>query len=121
MEIQTLNHRHIEASSHLFIETFSREPWNERYETDEEVKQYFVNFLALDSCLGFVCLEEERLVALCIGMRKPWLKGVEYYIDQLCVAPDCQHQGIGSRFLAEIERRVKDLGMKGLLLNTEHF
>ena len=81
--------------------------------------RYFTDFLSLDSCLGFVGLEDGRLIALCIGMRKPWLKGVEYYIDQFCIAPDYQQKGIGSRFLAEIERRIADLGMKGILLNTE--
>lgn len=119
MEIQTLEHRHIEACCRLFIDAFSHEPWNECYESDEEVRQYFVNFLALDNCLGFVGLEGKRLVALCIGMRKPWLKGMEYYIDQFCVSPSCQHRGIGSRFLAEIERRITKSGMAGLMLNTE--
>ena len=119
MDIQLLGKHHIEMCSRLFMDTFSREPWNEQYESDEEVNRYFVNFLSLDSSLGFVGLEEGRLIALCIGMRKPWLKGVEYYIDQFCVAHDRQHKGTGSQFLAEIERRIADMGMKGMLLNTE--
>ena len=119
MDIQLLGKHHIEMCSRLFMDTFSREPWNEQYESDKEVIRYFTDFLSLDSCLGFVGLEDGRLIALCIGMRKPWLKGVEYYIDQFCIAPDYQQKGIGSRFLAEIERRIADLGMKGILLNTE--
>ena len=119
MDIQLLEKHHITACSQLFMDTFSREPWNEQYESDEEVFNYFTNFLSLDSFLGFIGLEEGRIIALCVGMRKPWLKGVEYYIDQFCIAPRYQSQGIGSRFLAEIERRVVDLGMQGILLNTE--
>lgn len=119
MDIQLLEKHHIAACSRLFIDAFSCEPWNEQYESDEEVRRYFTDFLSLDSFLGFVGLEEGRIIALCVGMRKPWLKGVEYYIDQFCVAPEHQGQGIGSRFLAEIERRVADWGMKWILLNTE--
>ena len=103
----------------MFIDAFSREPWNEQYKSDEEVRRYFTNFLSLDSFLEFVGLEGGRIIALCAGMRKPWLKGVEYYIDQFCVAPEYQGQGIGSRFFAEIEHRIADWGMKGILLNTE--
>lgn len=119
MNIQLLEKQHIDACSRLFIDAFSREPWNEQYESDEEVRRYFTDFLSLDSFLGFVGLEEGRIIALCVGMRKPWLKGVEYYIDQFCIAPEYQGQGIGSRFLAEIEHRMADWGMKGILLNTE--
>lgn len=119
MEIQLLEKLHIEACSQLFVEAFSREPWNEQYESDREVIGYFTAFISLDSFLGFVGIESGRVIALCVGMRKPWLKGVEYYIDQFCVAPDFQRRGIGRLFLAGIERRIADLGMKGILLNTE--
>lgn len=119
MEIQLLEKFHIEACSQLFVEAFSCEAWNEQYESDREVIGYFTTFLSLDIFLGFVGIESGRVIALCVGMRKPWLKGVEYYIDQFCVAPDFQCRGIGSLFLAGIERRIADLGMKGILLNTE--
>jgi len=95
MEIQLLEKLHIEACSQLFVEAFSREPWNEQYESDREVIGYFTAFISLDSFLGFVGIESGRVIALCVGMRKPWLKGVEYYIDQFCVAPDFQCRGIG--------------------------
>ena len=71
MDIQLLGKHHIEMCSRLFMDTFSREPWNEQYESDKEVIRYFTDFLSLDSCLGFVGLEDGRLIALCIGMRKP--------------------------------------------------
>ena len=64
MDIQLLEKHHIEMCCRLFVDVFSREPWNEQYESDEEVNRYFVNFLSLDSSLGFVGLEEGRLIAL---------------------------------------------------------
>ena len=101
------------------MDTFSRPPWNERYESREEVRKYFSNFLGLDNFLGFVGTIGENLVALCVGMRKPWLKGTEYYVDQFCVAHACQRKGIGSLFLHEIEKQLTDREIKGILLNTE--
>ena len=52
-------------------------------------------------------------------MRKPWLKGIEYYIDQFYVASEYQRSGVGSLFLPEIEQYIEALGMNGMLLNTE--
>lgn len=109
----------IEKCVTLFMDTFSRPPWNERYESREEVRKYFSNFLGLDNFLGFVGTIGENLAALCVGMRKPWLKRTEYYIDQFCVAHACQRKGIGSLFLHEIEKQLTDREIKGILLNTE--
>lgn len=119
MKIQKLDHSQIDECSLLFMDVFSREPWNEQYESEEEVRNYFLNFLSFDNCLGFVGLENERIIAVCIGMRKPWLKGIEYYIDQFYVASEYQRSGIGSFFLSEIEQYIESIGMKGILLNTE--
>lgn len=52
-------------------------------------------------------------------MKKPWMKGIEYYIDQFCVAHSLQRQEIGSLFLAEIQRYLDHNNMNGILLNTE--
>lgn len=62
---------------------------------------------------------DEKIVALSIGMKKPWIKGMEYYIDELCVSYELQGKGIGSSFIKEIEHDIKQLGMNGILLLTE--
>ena len=45
MKIQKLDHSQIDECSLLFMDVFSREPWNEQYKSEEEVRNYFLNFL----------------------------------------------------------------------------
>lgn len=52
-------------------------------------------------------------------MKKPWIEGVEYYIDQFCVLYDMQGSGIGSWFINKIEENIKIQGMNAIILNTE--
>ena len=52
-------------------------------------------------------------------MKKPWIEGLEYYIDQFCVSYEMQGKGIGSWFINKIEESIRTQGMNGILLNTE--
>ena len=69
--------------------------------------------------LGYVLKGQTGIAALCIGTKKPWIQGTEYYIDQFCVKPDRQGREIGSRFLKLIEREIQAEGMNAIILNTE--
>ncbi len=119
LEIQRMQERHVSQCVHLYMAAFSREPWNEHYDGEAEVRNYFINCFQYDSFLGFTVFSGTKIVALCTGMKKPWIKGIEYYIDQFCVSPDLQGRGIGSWFLKEIEALLSLDNIKGVLLNTE--
>ena len=117
--VRPLTPNDISACAALYIRTFSAPPWCDGLPTDKPVIAYFENFLQLDAFLGYIALQNGKLVALSAGMKKPWIGGVEYYIDEFCVDPDLQGQGIGSKFLAAIEEDLSPRGMRGILLNTE--
>ena len=52
-------------------------------------------------------------------MKKPWIAGMEYYIDEFCISYDFQWKGIGSSFLKGIEELLIDEKVEGMILNTE--
>ncbi len=54
-----------------------------------------------------------------LGYIKHWYTGTEYYIDELCIRTDRQGAGAGTFFLAEIEKAIKELGLKQIFLQTE--
>lgn len=69
--------------------------------------------------LGYIGLIDKKVIALSIGMKKPWICGLEYYIDEFCIRYDFQGKGIGSLFLKNIEDLLADDNVEGMLLNTE--
>lgn len=103
----------------LFIDTFTKEPWNDVYESREQVVSLFNNHFNNNYFVGYVAMLDDKVVALSIGMKKPWIEGIEYYIDQFCVSYETQGKGIGSWFIKEIEENIKKQGMNGMILNTE--
>lgn len=103
----------------LFIDTFSSEPWNDVYDSKKQVTDFFANHMNNNYFLGYVLKDEDNIVALSIGMKKPWINGFEYYIDEFCVKVGMQGMGVGSRFLRLIEEDIKVQGMNAIILNTE--
>lgn len=103
----------------LFIETFSKEPWNDIYESREIVVDFFNNHFNNNYFVGYVAMLDDKIVALSMGMKKPWIKGMEYYIDQFCISYEMQGKGIGSWFIKEIEENITKQGMSAIILNTE--
>jgi len=110
----------IDRCAALFMDTFSKEPWNDAYDSVEQVVRFFNGHLANNYFAGYVAMLQNQMIALCLGMKKPWVKGMEYYIDEFCVRSDLQGTGIGSRFLKEIEKDIREQGMDGMILNTQN-
>lgn len=103
----------------LFIETFTKEPWNDVYESREQVVKFFINHYNNNYFLGYAALLHDRVVALSIGMIKPWIRGLEYYIDEFCVSYEMQGRGIGTWFIKAIEEDIKEQEINAMMLNTE--
>lgn len=119
MHLEKMSETHVAKCADLFIDAFTREPWKDEYSSAEQVVGYFRNCLKFDSFIGYVLKEGGETVSLCLGMKKQWINGTEYFIDQFCVKPGLQGQGIGSAFLKMIENSVRGQGMNAMILQTE--
>ena len=51
-------------------------------------------------------------------MIKPWIEGLEYYIDEFCVSYASQGKGYGSQFLDLVDADIKKKGLNAIILNT---
>lgn len=119
LKVIKLSEEYVEECIDLFIDTFSREPWNDEYNSRQHVNDFFRNHMKNNYFLGFIGVINKRVVALSIGMKKPWISGMEYYIDEFCIGYDFQGKGIGSSFLKEIEKLLISEEVEGMILNTE--
>lgn len=103
----------------LFIQAFSKAPWNDTFSSPQQVIDFIKAYMESSSFIGYVLHFNQQMAAICIGAKKPWINGMEYYIDQFCVSPHLQNRGIGSLFLHMIEDDIKKHGMNAMLLSTE--
>lgn len=118
MEITNMSEEHLEECTDLLIDVFTNPPWNDTYSSRQQVMEFLRNHMNNNYFAGYVLKEKNHVIAMSVGMKKPWLNGMEYYIDQFCVKPDLQGKGIGSYFLKRIEEDIKKKNMNAIILNT---
>ncbi|NIK76805.1 GNAT superfamily N-acetyltransferase [Paenibacillus castaneae] len=111
----------LEECVDLFIDVFTREPWNDVYESRDQVKRFFENHFNNNYFLGYVAIVDKEIIALSLGMRKPWIEGMEYYIDEFCVSAKMQRSGVGSQFMKLIEIDLKAKNLNSVLLLTDKY
>ena len=119
MKIEKMTEEHLDECVNLFTEVFSEAPWYDLYSSRRQVVDFFQNYFANNFFVGFVLKDEGVIAALSLGAKKPWIDGLEYYIDQFCVKTDLQGKGVGSRFINLIEKAVAKEGMNAIMLNTD--
>lgn len=117
LTIRIFDRSQIMEAVSLYQKVFKSEPWNVN-DSDEEVTEYFSNMLSNDMFLGYAAYYNGRIAALSAGFVKPWVKGFEYYIDQFCVDIDLQGKGIGTEFLAFIEKDLHGKRINNIFLLT---
>ena len=103
----------------LFKKAFAGDPWHDdrsdRTQLLEYIKEISNGYNALN--YGLVC--DRKLIAMSVGMIRHWWEGTNYNIEELCVDPDCQGQGVGTRFMNLIEEEIKKKGLHGIFLQTD--
>ena len=105
--------------SELYRSAFLGEPWNDNWSDDAQLMEYMKEISSSYRALNYGLLINGKLSALSVGMVRHWWEGTNYNIEEFCVSPELQGQGIGSRFMAMIEKDILSRGLKGIFLQTD--
>ena len=108
-----------ESIKDLFASVFMNEPWNDDWSDPEQLDLYIMDLIEQSNCLTYGFYEEDELIGISLGFIKHWYTGTEYVIDELCIRRDKQGSGTGTHFLKEIEKAIKELGLKQIFLQTD--
>lgn len=77
------------------------------------------NYSGLLPFFAWVARVDNEVVALCCGSLKPWIEGMHACLDEFCVAPAYQGQGVGRVFLQGIEFLLKERGINAIVTVTD--
>ncbi|MBQ8260907.1 MAG: GNAT family N-acetyltransferase [Lachnospiraceae bacterium] len=104
----------------LYREAFSGPPWNDDWSDSVQLTEYMKDISRAYRALNYGLLVDGKLVCMSVGRINHWWEGTNYNIDELCVSPEFQSQGLGSRFLALIEADIRKKGLAGIFLQTDN-
>lgn len=103
----------------IYMETYALEPWNETWDSPDVVRRFLQRHLANNYSLAYVLADGDTVIGASFGFTKPWIAGMEYYIDEFYLQPDRQGQGLGTRFMQHIKTDAKARGLSAIILLTE--
>lgn len=118
-EFKRIGTNEIEAIKELFTSVFTIEPWNDDWSNQEQLDLYLLDLVGQSNSLTYGLFEAEELIGVSMGRIRHWYAGTEYYIDELCVRTEKQGNGIGTYFVNEIEKAIKEIGLVQIFLQTE--
>ena len=103
----------------LFLSVFTTSPWYDDWSDKEQLDAYLTDLMGQGNSLSYGMFENEKLIAMSLGRIKHWYTGTEYCIDEFCVRKDKQGQGIGTCFLENIEKAIREIGLVQIYLQTD--
>ncbi len=110
--------KHLGAASGVYAACFNSPPWEDGWSV-ETASHRLSTLLSFPNAIGCVASRGDRLVALAVGHSEPWVDGEHFYLNELCVDPGAQREGIGGALLSELTRRLDQRGTSHLYLLTE--
>ena len=115
-----LDESYLPQMAEIMKEAFGGEPWNDDWSDEKQLSEYMKDISMPYNPLNYGLLMDGKLVGISVGKVNHWWEGTSYVIEELCVSPTYQGQGLGSRFLDLIEQSIRGKGVTGIFLQTDN-
>ncbi len=107
----------VRACARLFTDVNNAPPWNDGWTEDRSVRR-LTDIFSSPGSWGIAASSAQRLVAFLIGNIEAFYDGDHFCLREMVVATEAQRRGLGSRLLAEAERRLRAQGVSEVYLLT---
>ena len=119
LNVKRLSIKDKEIITDVFTSVFTKEPWNDDWTDTNQLDMYINDLVGQSYSLTFGLFDDDQPIGISMGYIKHWYTGTEYIINEFCVKTERQGAGVGSFFIAEIEKAIKEMGLKQIFLLTD--
>ncbi|MCB2300749.1 GNAT family N-acetyltransferase [Clostridium tagluense] len=115
--IISIKDQHILKCSELYIKVFNAEPWNDKW-TLETAHKRLNDIYISTNFEGVLYVEDEQIKGAIFGNYEQFYDGIHYNLREMFISNELQGQGLGSKLLNELEKRLKEIGVTTIILFT---
>ena len=115
-EILRFTTEYLDECADLAVEVFNGEPGNQHW-TRETARRRLLEMLNTSGFVGFVWRKKETL-GFVIGNCEQWENSLRYELKTICVRPDTQSQGIGTKLLHQLMNTLATMDVNSIYLLT---
>ena len=123
---EEITESHLDELARLYVDTFNAAPWNDEW-TFETARKRLYMMLHTEVSFGLCVYHEGQICGAVLGATEQFYDGPMFEVKEYWVKNEMRGKGIGSKLFAEMERRLRLLGVKNIILitakgdATEHF
>lgn len=117
MNIVQINEKNVQAAAEVYVEAYSKEPWNEIYEIDKVIS-YIMRFLLGNTNYGWILKDYGKPIGIMLGTIIPTVGSDYFRIEDLCILSSKQNLGYGSEFIKLLSTELIKRCVDSILLNT---
>ncbi|NYB51776.1 MAG: GNAT family N-acetyltransferase [Methanobacteriaceae archaeon] len=107
-----------DESAELFKKVFNAGPWYDNWRSLDEVRNYLGELASNPVFEGFIVQENSHIIAACMGRRRSWWNGKEFFVDEFLVENDMQGEGIGTKLMNFVSQSLLKEGYTRIILFT---
>lgn len=116
--IRSFSEEYLDECSELFKKVFSADPWYDNWISLDQARNYLNELIENPVFEGFVAFEDSKIVSVCIGHRRSWWMGKEFFVDEFFVENGRQGNGIGTKMMDFVTNNLAADGYNRLILLT---
>ena len=118
IEIKEMDADCVAICAELYRNSYKNEPWNEEYST-VEITDYLFRFLNSKTKRAYMLVLDGEITGVALGLIVPSV-GADYFrLEDICLSPQYQRMGLGSRFIELISDRISFEECDSILLGTQ--
>jgi ribosomal protein S18 acetylase RimI-like enzyme len=107
----------VDALTTVFVECFNAAPWNDGWGVDA-ARERLQAILGAPHFRGAVAVSNGAVVGLLLGQKERWIDAYHYNLQEMCILPRYQRQGIGRDLLRYLLHELRQEGTEKVYLIT---
>lgn len=126
LHYEEMKESHLDELARLYKDTFNAAPWNDEW-TFETARKRLYMMLHTEVSFGLCAYREGQICGAVLGAMEQFYDGLMFEVKEYWVKNEMRGKGIGSKLFAEMEKRLRERGVKNVILitakgdATEHF
>ena len=104
--------------SHLFVNTFKNEPWNEDWDIDDAFNR-LSNFLSSPYSMGLKVVRQDKIQGFLVGEIEQWRWYQSFYLKEMCVLKNLQRSGFGRELMRVLQIELRKKGISRIYFITQ--